>query len=167
MPSVVATAVVETRCLLSGILGEMLRCGISLVLTGRLRSPLGPGRVKTSAPAARVEYLGRICASRESIHSAHTQLDRLLENCIFHISPTYEFSHSLGQDRQIDRVRPTSACPPIATGHERSEGFRSRASQLSGGPTPCCCSIRWDFRRKRFRSSDCPAHRSASRSKGW
>jgi hypothetical protein len=29
------------------------------------------------------------------------QIDPLSENCIFHISPMYEFSHSLGQERTI------------------------------------------------------------------
>jgi hypothetical protein len=27
--------------------------------------------------------------------------DAVLENCIFYISPMYEFSHSLGQDRNL------------------------------------------------------------------
>jgi len=27
-------------------------------------------------------------------------LDAMLENCIFYISPMYEFSHSLGQNRK-------------------------------------------------------------------
>src|SRR5262245_37305297 len=39
------------------------------------------------------------CASAESIHTAHAPLKVLLENCIFHISPMYEFSHSLGPSR--------------------------------------------------------------------
>jgi len=35
----------------------------------------------------------------ESNHTAHLRSDALSENCIFHISPMYEFSHSLGQKR--------------------------------------------------------------------
>jgi hypothetical protein len=31
-------------------------------------------------------------------NAADIRLDAMLENCIFYISPVYEFSHSLGQE---------------------------------------------------------------------
>src|ERR1700751_4404962 len=53
------------------------------------------GHVKTRSPVTRVEHFRMKCASRESNHAAHPRLHTVLENCIFHIFPMYEFSHSL------------------------------------------------------------------------
>jgi hypothetical protein len=38
---------------------------------------------------------------RRTDNAAHIALNVMLENCIFYISPMYEFSHSLGQYRTI------------------------------------------------------------------
>ena len=67
------------------------------VIEWRFAACLKWGRVKTPAPAARVETSRRKCASRELNHAAHIRFDAVLENRIFHISPMYEFSHSQGQ----------------------------------------------------------------------
>ena len=74
------------------------------------------------------------CASAESIHTAHAPLKVLLENCIFHISPMYEFSHSLGQMQTFDRIdgvrlKPTSGAAPLRTDRRTrgaSSAFRDR-----------------------------------------
>src|SRR5260370_1627071 len=42
-------------------------------------------------------------SSGESNHTVHARRDAFLENCFFYISRLYEFLHSLGQTRQIDR----------------------------------------------------------------
>jgi hypothetical protein len=58
---------------------------------------LGPGRVKTPAPAARVECLEEIAHDESQIM---LRIHRsALENCIFYILSMYEFLHSLGQNR--------------------------------------------------------------------
>ena len=45
----------------------------------------------------------------ESNDAARAIFDTLLENCIFYISPMYEFLHSQGQTRRIDTL---AMCPP-------------------------------------------------------
>jgi hypothetical protein len=47
-------------------------------------------------------------------NAADIRLNAMLGNCIFYISPMYEFSHSLGQSRQFRDARFMSAIPPIA-----------------------------------------------------
>jgi hypothetical protein len=44
--------------------------------------------------------------------AADIRLDAVLENCIFYISPMYEFLHSLGHSRRFRDVRVMSAYPP-------------------------------------------------------
>src|SRR5215470_15099556 len=44
-------------------------------------------------------------------HSAQIRLDTMLENCIFYISPMYEFSRSQGQTRTSADVWGTTASP--------------------------------------------------------
>ena len=39
----------------------------------------------------------------ESNRTGHVEIDALLENCIFYISPMYEFSHSLGRREDASR----------------------------------------------------------------
>jgi hypothetical protein len=78
------------------------------------------------------------------------------------------------------RSEPASG-PPATVQHDRSDGsfprkrpsqnrrsspFRSPVSQLSGRPSPCCCSTRADFRHRRFPIfGHPPAHKSGSRSR--
>ena len=57
------------------------------------------GRVKTPTPAARIEASWRNLRVMRTDNAAGIRLDAVLENCIFYISPMYEFSHSLGQKR--------------------------------------------------------------------
>ena len=64
-------------------------------------SALGLGRVKTPEHATRVEASRPNCASRESNHTAHGQLEASLENCIFYILPMYEFLHSQGHKPEM------------------------------------------------------------------
>jgi len=47
----------------------------------------------------------------ESNDAARAMFDVLLENCIFYISPMYEFLHSQGQSRRIDTAPVVAACP--------------------------------------------------------
>ena len=67
-------------------------------------SALGLGCVKTPERDTHVEAPRPNCASRESNHTAHGQLEAVLENCIFYIFPMYEFSHSLGQKRPCQAI---------------------------------------------------------------
>ena len=69
-----------------------------------------PGRAKTPTPAARVRVL-------RTDNAADIRLDAVSENCVFYISPMYEFSHSLGQTRSFGFVGSMSGLPE--TGHER------------------------------------------------
>ena len=75
----------------------------------------GLGCVKTPERDTRVEAPRPNCASRESNHTAHGQLEASLENCIFYILPMYEFLHSQGHSRRFWPIRATSAIHPIAT----------------------------------------------------
>jgi hypothetical protein len=52
----------------------------------------------------------------ESNRAARTMFDTLSENCIFYISPTYEFSHRLGQTRSFGDVRSMSGLPESGHG---------------------------------------------------
>src|SRR5262249_50677780 len=45
-------------------------------------------------------------------HPAKSRLYTVLENCIFYISPMYEFSHSQGHSRRFGGLCHTSALPP-------------------------------------------------------
>jgi hypothetical protein len=56
---------------------------------------MGPRRVKNQAVFARVEYFGKMEANR----AVRGMISATMENYIFHISPMYEFLHSLGQKR--------------------------------------------------------------------
>src|SRR5262249_1095200 len=49
-----------------------------------------------------------------SNHAARMRPDAVLENCIFYISPMYEFSHSQGQSRPFGDVCSMSGLPPKA-----------------------------------------------------
>src|SRR5450830_1655035 len=60
--------------------------------------------------------------------AADIRLDAVLENCIFYISPMYEFSHSLGHERTSRDVRVTSVLPPTTDIHRG----RSFAGLLRG-----------------------------------
>ena len=54
--------------------------------------PTRPGRAKKlKAVFARVEYFGKMEANR----AVRGMISATMENYIFHISPMYEFSHSL------------------------------------------------------------------------
>jgi hypothetical protein len=72
-------------------------------------SAVSLGRAKTPEHATRVEAPRPNCASRESNHTAHGQLEASLENCIFYILPMYEFLHSQSQKQKssarVDVVR--------------------------------------------------------------
>jgi hypothetical protein len=59
-------------------------------------SALGLGCAKTPAPAAHVENISKKLRIMESNDAARATFDGLLENCIFYISPMYEFLHSQG-----------------------------------------------------------------------
>jgi hypothetical protein len=48
----------------------------------------------------------------ESNDAARAMFDTLLENCIFYISPMYEFLHSQGHNRTFGDVGSMSALPP-------------------------------------------------------
>ena len=75
----------------------MLRVRIlRLTLEEPRMSASGLGCVKTPERDTHVEAPRPNCASRESNHTAHGQLEAVLENCIFYISPMYQFSHSQG-----------------------------------------------------------------------
>jgi hypothetical protein len=39
-------------------------------------------------------------------NAADIRLDAMSENCVFYISPMYEFSHSLGQNRTLGKRPP-------------------------------------------------------------
>jgi hypothetical protein len=68
-------------------------------------SHVGLGGVKTRASAARVEYLGGIARRESQIMLRPCGATPDLENCIFYISPMYEFSHRLGHERPKGDVR--------------------------------------------------------------
>jgi hypothetical protein len=53
-------------------------------------------------------------------HPAQIRLDTVLENCIFYISPMYEFSHSLGQKQKNTLATPSS---PAADGPRHRIGL--------------------------------------------
>jgi hypothetical protein len=53
----------------------------------------------------------------ESNDAARAMFDTMLENCIFYISPMYEFLHSQGQTRTFGAVGSMSALPP-ESGHQ-------------------------------------------------
>jgi hypothetical protein len=52
----------------------------------------------------------------ESNRAARAMCDTLLENCIFHISPMYEFLHSQGQTRPFGDVGSMSGLPESGHG---------------------------------------------------
>ena len=52
----------------------------------------------SNACPARRNILEKLCVMRTDIADA-IRLDAMLKNCIFYISPMYEFSHSVGQNR--------------------------------------------------------------------
>jgi hypothetical protein len=55
----------------------------------------------------------------ESNDAARAMFDTLLENCIFYISPMYEFLHSQGQSRRTKAVSSFARCPLRSeSGHE-------------------------------------------------
>src|SRR5262245_56296040 len=51
------------------------------------------------------------CASSEVSHAALTQLNPSLQNCIFYISPMYEFLHNQGHQRPVDTPAAVAPCP--------------------------------------------------------
>jgi len=53
---------------------------------------------KSNARRARRNILEKLRVMRTD-NAADIRLDAVLENCIFYISPMYEFSHSLGHER--------------------------------------------------------------------
>src|SRR5260370_31018480 len=71
----------------------------------------------SNARRARRNILEKLRAMRTD-NAADIRLDAMLENCIFYISPMYEFSHSLGHNLKGSQrailVRSTSV-----TGHPR------------------------------------------------
>src|SRR3981081_728346 len=67
----------------------------------------------SNARRARRNILKKLCVMRTD-NAADIRLDAMLENCIFYISPMYEFSHSLGQKRPHGDVRAESASPQTA-----------------------------------------------------
>ncbi len=66
-------------------------------------------------------------------NAADMRLDAMLKNCIFYISPMYEFSHSLGQKRPKDEVRVESALPQTAD-------IGRRGWQVSSVPSTDLCA---------------------------
>src|SRR5260370_27913689 len=79
----------------------------------------------SNARRARRNILEKLRAMRTD-NAADMRLDAMLENCIFYISPMYEFSHSLGQGP------PSSAHP----GHGRSTPIAGNLNTLKGLPSP-------------------------------
>src|SRR5262249_52131715 len=77
-------------------------------------SATGLGCAKTQASAGRVEVSRTKWCITESNRAVLIQFDGALENCIFYISPMYEFSHSHGHSRRFVNVANTSALPPTA-----------------------------------------------------
>jgi hypothetical protein len=51
-----------------------------------------------------------VSGKRESKYSAYMLVDHELENCIFYISPMYEFSHNQGQTQPTRRAHSTARC---------------------------------------------------------
>ena len=78
-------------------------------------SQLGLGGVKTRAAAARVEYLGGIARRESSNHAAAERRNAGLENCIFYISPMYEFSHRVGQNAKNSHSAYLGRSTPVWT----------------------------------------------------
>jgi hypothetical protein len=60
--------------------------------------------VKTPAPAAG-RNISKKLRIMESNDAARATFDALLENCIFYISPMYEFLHSQGAKRTLTEPR--------------------------------------------------------------
>src|SRR5215813_8439401 len=93
----------------------------------------GSWLAKTQASAGHVEVSRTKWCITESNRAVLIQFDGALENCIFYISPMYEFSHSQGQSRRFASVTGTSALPPIATKERTSiyvgEGANSGCEQ--------------------------------------
>jgi hypothetical protein len=67
-----------------------------------------PGCVKTSTSAARVEIFFEKLRDMRTDNAADIRLNAMLGNCIFYISPMYEFSHSLDPERTSHPSKRTS-----------------------------------------------------------
>src|SRR5262245_35601009 len=74
----------------------------------------------------------------ESNRAARTMFDTLPENCIFYISPMYEFSHRLGQKRPKGDVRVESDLAPIADVARASRHVAEVPIVLQKSPSGLC-----------------------------
>ena len=59
----------------------------------------------SNARRARRNILEKLRVLRTD-NAADIRLDAMSENCVFYISPMYEFSHSLGQNRTLGKRPP-------------------------------------------------------------
>ena len=95
---------------------------------------MGLGCVKTPAVAERVEECQRNCPSSELHHTLRSMRDAGLENRIFYISVTYEFSHSQGHERTCGPgpldVRFTSQSGPHSGRGESPSSARTGREQV-------------------------------------
>src|SRR5262249_61837559 len=73
----------------------------------------GSWLAKTQASAGHVEISRTKWCITESNRAVLIPFDGALENCIFYISPMYEFSHSQGHLRRFGGLCRMSAMPPI------------------------------------------------------
>ena len=85
-------------CLSGSMSGERKRSDAEWPKLPRLSSTLPRPCENSNARRVRRNILEKLRVMRTD-NAADIRLDAMLENCIFYISPMYEFSHSLGHSR--------------------------------------------------------------------